>query len=60
MLTVKIDTRNAAFEGDGGRQEVMRLLDEVRDHIESGTKARNLYDTNGNLVGKFRLTGVRL
>jgi len=56
MITIKIDTNNAAF-ADGGQNEIARILRELADKVEErgtpgGTKAA-IMDINGNKVGYF-------
>jgi hypothetical protein len=54
MFRVKIETGNAAFEGDSKGYEIARILRDAADRIEDGQKTGYLYDVNGNRVGEFR------
>ena len=61
MLTVKIDTQNAAFEGPAFGAEVARILQiaaQIADvEIDERTQyKRKLYDSNGNAVGTLTNT----
>lgn len=55
-ITIKIDTGNAAFEGDK-RGEVMRILADWIANGQRGILAAKLYDYNGNRVGSVTLKG---
>jgi len=61
MLKVRIETKNAAFEGNL-KSEVARCLKEVIKNIECWSHAGDhsiegtIYDINGGNVGKFKLT----
>ena len=59
MITIKIKTDNAAFEGDDLGREVGRILHRYADYVESlsGDVAEDrmvqvLFEINGNAVGK--------
>ena len=56
MLTVEIETNNAAFE-DNCPQETARILRDLADRIEnglgSGQDSGALLDINGNRVGNW-------
>lgn len=56
MLTVNFTTSNAAFQGEGGKFEIARILKEVSNEVESGWTAGPLYDCNGNKVGTYTLS----
>lgn len=58
MLTIKINTDNAAFGGckDDAAQECAKILRQVRDNVLQGCYSGTLRDSNGNTVGNFRLT----
>jgi len=56
MLKVRIETRNAAFDQENLTQEIATCLNEVIDRIERGFKESNIYDSNGNPVGHYKLT----
>jgi len=53
MLTVKIKTQNAAFDGDDKALELARLLREIAQRLEEGQTRGEVRDTNGNTVGAF-------
>ena len=61
MLKVRIETKNAAFEGDL-KGEVIRCLNSVIENITHPSYAGDhiiegpIHDTNGNPVGSFKLT----
>lgn len=57
MLTLKIRTDNAAFDGDDLAPELARVLRIVATSIEHGTRGAPLHDINGNQVGRFDITG---
>jgi len=50
MITIKIDTDNAAFEYE--RSEIARILREIADRIERGEEVNFAMDYNGNKVGR--------
>jgi hypothetical protein len=57
MITIKIDTDNAAFELDGNyTAEVARILRELAARVEAGTNgyAISILDINGNKVGTMQ------
>ena len=58
MFKLKIETNNAAFEGDTTEKtkEVVRILKDAILKLEQGNDRGILLDINGNLVGEFRLT----
>ena len=47
---------NAAFEEDGGRYELARILRELARSIEEGRDMGALKDINGNIVGEYILS----
>ncbi len=55
MLTLKMKTENDAFKKDL-RTEVIKCLKFVIDRIDNYDYQTNIYDTNGNNVGRFKLT----
>lgn len=68
MFTLKIKTENAAFRDQNGdfdeyakAREVLRILKDAVEDFEQNlmwgsiTEFKNLRDTNGNIVGEFRL-----
>lgn len=53
-FTMNIESENAAFDdGEGGRSEVVRLLNVVLFNLKDGRNDQTLYDANGNKVGVF-------
>ncbi len=60
MLIIKVDTSNAAFEDNDGRDEIARILKKVAQQLEGGedfSHFRTVFDINGNDVGRVKLTG---
>lgn len=59
MLTVKIETDNAAFGVDAGGafDETARILRIVAGKVSSGQESGSCFDSNGNRVGSFELSG---
>ena len=55
MFKLTIETGNAAFEQECA-YECARILRQVADALQSGTRGAPLYDFNGNRVGRFDLT----
>lgn len=56
MLKIRIETNNSAFKEDL-RGELVRCINEVIDKLQVGfVKEAPIHDTNGNLVGSFKLT----
>ena len=55
-IVIDIKTGNAAF-ADNPEELQNILIDAVTDIAQSGRKERSLYDSNGNNVGKFKVTG---
>ncbi len=55
MLTLKIKTKNAAFENDK-HAECARILRDLADKLESGNNFCIALDYNGNLVGNLNIT----
>jgi hypothetical protein len=54
MLRLQIDTRGAAFEGDGAL-EVAGILRHMADQVESGLLDGVVIDRNGNSCGLWDL-----
>lgn len=54
MITITIDTGNAAFEDDMKTSEIARILIKLADDIDNtyGALDCKLYDINGNAVGR--------
>lgn len=55
-ITIKLKTDNAAFAEDK-QGEVMRILSEWIENGKRGILAANLYDVNGNKVGRVTMAG---
>lgn len=58
MLTIKIQTKNAAFDAtDDGASECARLLRLIADKLEGSLqRAGTVQDYNSNTVGTYTLT----
>ena len=58
MITIKIKTDNAAFDGDNLGIEVARILRRLADYLESYTVEEiiSIRDINGNTVGSCKVT----
>lgn len=62
-FNLTLDCDNAAFKDDNDPEqdlyacmdEVGRILREVAMHVTGGSVARVLYDSNGNVCGRFIL-----
>ena len=48
MITIKIQTGGAAFEGDNLNYEVARILRKIADDVESARMFSRYNDINGN------------
>jgi hypothetical protein len=57
-LTLTIHCDNAAFD-DHPEMEIARILRKAAQDIDRGTFAAPLLDSNGNTVGKLKITGQR-
>jgi hypothetical protein len=60
MITIKIKTGNAAFSEDCGgslEYETARILRELANKIESGSRPETARDINGNKVAEITYTG---
>lgn len=67
-ITIKINTNNAAFEGERCSYEVTRIvkqaLEKITPHIECLPEVQpndeyRLLDINGNYVGTVKIKGVK-
>jgi hypothetical protein len=56
MFKIQFHTSNAAFE-DGAASESARILRHVAAEIEDGHLEGVVIDSNGNLIGAFKLDG---
>ena len=54
-ITINIKTNNAAFEDNPG--EVQDIIEHVAVSISSGMAEGPLWDSNGNRVGNYKVTG---
>ena len=52
-ITIKIDTDNAAFDGDNHDIEVARILKELSEYRPLENNSIAIRDINGNRVGEF-------
>lgn len=57
MIRITIDTSGAAFDGDP-RWEAARILDELREGIQTGSVPAVLRDSNGNRCGDVLTQGA--
>ena len=55
MLKIRIETNNAAFEGNL-KNEICYCLEMIREAILRGEKDWTIHDSNGNNVGNLTLT----
>ncbi len=58
MVQVKFDTINAAFDDQNFKFEAARILRDLADKIENqdfSGKHQNIFDSNGNIIGKFKV-----
>jgi hypothetical protein len=59
MLSIQIQTDNAAFEGDDNGTELARILRKlavVLEDMGTGPDSGQLYDINGNRVGDWKVS----
>jgi hypothetical protein len=63
---LEFDCDNAAFGREGAvlgdgyiEAEIRRLLEVAAQKVDEGNKEGILLDINGNLVGKYKITGRR-
>lgn len=56
MFKLKIETGNAAFEGENKIPEIKRILHAAIDKLEDGNIEAQLMDSNGNSAGSYTLT----
>jgi hypothetical protein len=57
-IVINIKTDNAAFQDNP--YEVNNILEKVIRKLDQGEREANLHDTNGNMVGNFKVTGKSL
>lgn len=54
-FSLEIRTDNDAFTDGNDKAECARILRQVADSLERGTRGAPLFDFNGNRVGRFDL-----
>jgi hypothetical protein len=54
-IVININTGNAAFEDNP--HEAREIIGQVQDHMGIGPTEGPLFDSNGNKVGNFKVTG---
>jgi len=59
VFNIKFKTDNAAFRDGGFSYEINQILTNIITKVEDGLKTGECMDTNGNIVGEWRLTGVK-
>lgn len=57
MFKLQFSTDNAAFEGDSKWMEIDTILRAVADRAGDGQTSGIIWDSNGNRVGQWELTG---
>ena len=57
-LKIEICMDNAAFEGDAG-YEAADIIRAAAKAVQQGCIRSSLFDSNGNVVGKFTIVGRR-
>ena len=58
-IVIEIGLDNACFEGSCVKKETAEIVKRVAERIETGSTARNFFDTNGNTYGSFAVETVR-
>lgn len=53
MFVLKIETFNAAFDGDDRGDELQRCVRNAMDDIAHGKVRGKIWDSNGNVVGSY-------
>jgi len=57
-ITINIQTGNEAFQDDNREDELLRILENIWLKISTGNSGDDyLFDSNGNRVGNFKVTG---
>jgi len=54
-ITIDIKTDNATFLDNDN--EVELILKEIAEEVSMGYREKPITDSNGNIVGKFKVTG---
>lgn len=57
VLNIQIRLDNSAFEDDYLEGELHNVLSTIQLKIIQGQKQNNIYDSNGNNVGQFKIEG---
>ena len=57
VLNIQIQLDNSAFEDDGLQNELHDILGAIQFKIATGQTQNNIYDSNGNCVGNFKIKG---
>lgn len=55
MITIKIETNNAAFQDGYFEEEVVRVIKEAAEKVNLGEGCHPLRDINGNRVGYIEI-----
>lgn len=55
VLNIQIRLDNSAFEDDYLEGELHSVLSAIQLKIIQGQKQNNIYDSNGNNVGQFKI-----
>ena len=56
MITITINTDNAAFQAGNRSSEVARILHDIAEKLDRNATPC-VYDVNGNVCGRVTLTG---
>ena len=54
-LKIEIDMNNDAFANEYGQDELARCLTRTKAKLVGGSQEGPIHDTNGNLVGEFKI-----
>ena len=57
VLNIQIRLDNSAFEQEYLESELHNILGSIQYKIIQGQKQNNIYDSNGNNVGNFKIEG---
>jgi len=60
MLKIEIDTDNAAFDYPDGNNEIKRIFKNIIKQMENDKNSSFIFDSNGNVVGKWEFNSERL
>jgi stress response protein SCP2 len=53
IFVVSINCDNVAFEGDGCDEQIAVNLQQIAEHVATGSTQGTVRDYNGNTVGKY-------